>query len=109
MELSSMQRIWTSKDMEKIRIAQKLLKTPTIATGAKKKIPSLETAKIFINSVLYIKNAKFMVIYLSNFYIQNNLEEYQFIRFHISMIPQEIIDKYNLKSIVEEDGWMVLC
>ena len=65
---------------------------------------SLETAKILINSVLSTKNAKFMAIDLSNFYIQNDLEDYQYIRFHISMIPQEIIDEYNLKSIVKEDG-----
>jgi hypothetical protein len=26
-------------------------------------------------------------------------------RFHISMIPQEIIDEYNLTDIMEADGW----
>ena len=26
-------------------------------------------------------------------------------RFHISMIPQEIIDEYNLTNIMEADGW----
>ena len=66
---------------------------------------SLETAKILLNSVLSTKNAKFMSIDISNFYIQNDLEDYQWIRFHIDMIPQEIIDKYNLMNIVEDDGW----
>ena len=51
---------------------------------------SLETAKILINSVLLTKNAKFMALDISNFYIQNDLEDYQYIWFHISMIPQEI-------------------
>ena len=54
---------------------------------------SLETAKILINSVLSNKNAKFMAMDISNFYIQNDLEDYQYIQFHISMIPQEIIDE----------------
>jgi hypothetical protein len=40
-----------------------------------------------------------------NFYIHNNLKEYQYMRFHISMIPQEIIDEYNLQDIVDSDGW----
>ena len=40
---------------------------------------SLETAKILINSVLSTKNAKFMAMDISNFYIQNDLEDYQYI------------------------------
>ena len=66
---------------------------------------SIETAKILINSVLSTKNAKFMSIDISNFYIQTNLKDFQYICFHISMIPQEIIDKNNLATIMEDDGW----
>jgi hypothetical protein len=40
---------------------------------------------------------------ISNFYIHNDLKEYQYMRFHISMIPQEIIDEYNLQDIVESE------
>ena len=46
-----------------------------------------------------------MSIDISSFYIQNDLSNYQYIRFHISMIPQEIIDEYSLTSIMEDDGW----
>jgi len=46
-----------------------------------------------------------MSIDISNFFIQTDLEDYQYICFHISMTPQEIIDKYNLTEIVEDDGW----
>ena len=56
---------------------------------------SIETAKILINSVLSTKNARFMSIDISNFYIQTDLKDFQYIRFHISMIPQEIIDEYD--------------
>jgi hypothetical protein len=42
---------------------------------------------------------------ISNFYIQNYLKDYQYMRFHISMIPQEIIDEYNLTDIMEANGW----
>ena len=66
---------------------------------------SIETAKILLNSILSTKNAKFMSIDISNFFIQTDLKDYHYIRFHINMIPQEIIDEYNLKLIVEPDGW----
>ena len=66
---------------------------------------TIETAKILINSVLSTKNARFMATDISNFYTQNDLQDYEYMRFHIDMIPQEVIDEYNLMSIVENDGW----
>jgi hypothetical protein len=66
---------------------------------------SIETTKLLINSVLSTPGARLGTIDISNFYIQNYLKEYQYMRFHISMIPQEIIDEYNLKDIMEADGW----
>ena len=66
---------------------------------------SLETAKLLLNSVLSTKNARFMSIDISNFFIQTALDDYQYIRFHINLIPQEIIDEYNLTTIVDSDGW----
>jgi hypothetical protein len=66
---------------------------------------SLDTTKILINSVLSTPGARTGAIDISNFYIHNDLKEYQYMRFHISMIPQEIIDEYNLQDIVDSDGW----
>ena len=66
---------------------------------------SIETAKILINSVLSTKNAKFMSIDISNFYIQTDLEHYQYIRFPIDMIPKEVVDEYDLTTIVAENGY----
>jgi hypothetical protein len=65
----------------------------------------LDTTKILINSVLSTPGARMGAIDILNFYIHNDLKEYQYMRFHISMIPQEIIDEYNLQDIVESDGW----
>jgi hypothetical protein len=48
---------------------------------------SLEAPKLLINSVL------------------STLKEFQYLRFHISMILQEIIDEYNLEDIMAADGW----
>jgi hypothetical protein len=66
---------------------------------------SIETTKLLINSVLSTPGARLGTINISNFYIQNYLKDYQYMRFHISMIPQEIIDEYNLHDIMEADGW----
>jgi hypothetical protein len=66
---------------------------------------SIETTKILINIVLSTPGARLGTINISNFYIQNYLKDYQYMRFHIGMIPQEIIDGYNLNDIMEADGW----
>ena len=66
---------------------------------------SIETAKLLINTTISTKGAKFMAIDISNFYTHNNLKDYQYMRFAMSEIPQEIIDKYNLKTIVHEGGY----
>jgi hypothetical protein len=66
----------------------------------------IETTKLLINSVLSSPGARLGTIDILNFYIQNFLKDYQYMRFHISMIPQEIIDdEYNLTDIMEADGW----
>jgi hypothetical protein len=65
---------------------------------------SIEITKLLINSVLSTPGARLGTIHISNFYIQNYLKDYQYMRFHISMIPQEIIDEYKLNDILEADG-----
>ena len=66
---------------------------------------SIETAKLLINSTLSTKGAKFMAIDISNFYTHNDLKDYQSMRFAMNEIPQEILDEYNLETIVHEDGY----
>ena len=66
---------------------------------------SIETAKLLINSTLSTKGACFAAMDISNFYIHNDLEDYQYMRFTMKMIPQEIINEYNLEEIVHDDGY----
>ena len=65
----------------------------------------IETVKLPTNSTLSTKGEKFMAMDISNFYTHNDLKDYQYMRFAMSEIPQEIIDKYNLKTIVHEEGY----
>ena len=46
-----------------------------------------------------------MAIDIGSFYIQNDLEDFQYIRFTMNTIPQDIIDEYNLKGIVHRDSY----
>lgn len=55
--------------------------------------------------MLSTEKAKFMLINIYNFYRETDLEDFKFILFHTSMIPQEIIDEYNLSIIMEDNGW----
>ena len=66
----------------------------------------LETTKIVFNSILSTLDAKFMTIYISNMYLNMTLQEYQYMQFNINMIPQEVIDHYNLQNKVTEDRWV---
>jgi len=46
-----------------------------------------------------------MTIDIRNFYITTLLDHYEYMRMHISEIPQEIIDEYNLLEKVN-DRWI---
>ncbi len=55
----------------------------------------LELIKMHWQSVLSIENAKYMIIDIGNFYTNTPMDRYEYMRMHISEIPQEIIDEYN--------------
>jgi hypothetical protein len=65
-------------------------------------------AKILVNSTISTKNAKFMTMDISNFYLNTPLKRPEFLRLNIKDIPQEIIDEYNLKTIMDADGSIYL-
>ena len=66
----------------------------------------LETAKMVFNSVVSTPEARFMTINISNLYLNTPLQEYQYMRFNINMIPQEVIDHYGLQNKPTNDGWV---
>ena len=43
-----------------------------------------------------------------NFYLNNDLPEPEYMKLNIHIIPQEIIDKYALNKIVDDNGWVYL-
>ena len=65
----------------------------------------LPTIKMLWNSVLSTPGAKFFTLDLAKFYLGTPMACAQYMRPPIKIIPQEIINKYNLNDIVE-DRWV---
>ena len=54
-------------------------------------IVDLITAKLIFNSVLSTKNDKFMCADIDNFYLQQPMNRYDYMRIPLDIIPKEII------------------
>ena len=63
------------------------------------RMASLTTTKCLFNSVLSTPNARFMDADIANFYYKTPLDIYEYAQMPIKLIPQEIIDEYNLIDI----------
>ena len=64
---------------------------------------SIIDANIHFNSTIsYAKRrARYMTLDIKNYYLGSPMHNKQFLRIHQSMIPQEIMDKYDL--VIEDD------
>ena len=74
-----------------------LLSTPTA---------TVTTAKCLFNSVISTPGAKCLIANVKNFYLSNDLPEPEYMKLHIHIIPQEIIDEYALHKLLDENGWV---
>jgi hypothetical protein len=52
------------------------------------------------NSVISTPDGRFMTIDLKDFYLCSDLLEYEYVRIPMHLIPQEIIDLYNLEPLI---------
>ena len=62
----------------------------------------LITAKLIFNSVLSTKNAKFMCADIANFYLNNPMNRYEYMKLPLDIIPEEIIQQYNLRKLAHK-------
>ena len=69
------------------------------------KTGSLKVVKLQINSVLSTKDARFACYDISNFYLGTPMDRPEYVRIHISQIPQDFIDEYDLTKY-EHNGWI---
>jgi hypothetical protein len=76
----------------------KYVGTPTV---------DISTVKIHLNSVISTPDSKYMTVDLKGFNLNMPLEEYEYMRIPVDMIPQTIMDQYNLAPLVERGFVMV--
>ena len=62
--------------------------------------------KVFFNSIISTRGAKFMTMDIGNFYLGTPMKRKEYMRIKITDIPQEIIDQYNLRNLESPDGWI---
>ena len=60
----------------------------------------LTTMKLNVNIFIYNIKSQYMCIDVKCFYLNNCMDRSEYIMIHISMIPQEFVEKYNLKDKV---------
>jgi hypothetical protein len=65
----------------------------------------LTTAKLLFNSVISTPGATFHGGDLKNFYLNTPMDRPEYMRLKFDLIPDEIVEKYNLREYVE-DGWV---
>ena len=56
----------------------------------------LMTSKLHWNSVIATPGTKYLVVYVKNFYLNNMMPEHKYYNITLILIPQDVIDKYNL-------------
>jgi hypothetical protein len=61
-------------------------------------------AKMLFNSVISTKDARFMTMDISNFYLMTPLHHPEFIRIKLSDIPDKVIDEYKLREKATKNG-----
>ena len=61
-----------------------------------------------IKIILSTRASRCLIIDIKYFYLSTVMERYEYMRIHISIIPQEIVDRYNLLDLVNENGWVYI-
>jgi hypothetical protein len=67
----------------------------------------ITTFKILINSTLSTQEAKMMMMDIKNYYLGTPLPIYEYMRLPISILPLDIIEKYDLTRL-SVNGWVYM-
>ena len=69
---------------------------------------SVTTANCVFNSVVYTPGAMCILAGIKFFYLNNILPDPEFMRIPLKIIPHEIIDGYNLATLVDNQRWIYM-
>jgi hypothetical protein len=64
--------------------------------------------KIFLNSVISTRGARFANADIANFYLMTPLKRPEYAKIRLSDIPEEIMEEYNLREKATPDGWVYI-
>ena len=66
----------------------------------------LLTIKLLANSIISTPNTKMLTLDLKDFYLNTPMDRPEFIRIKLADIPEDVIEHYNLRDSVDEDGYV---
>ena len=69
---------------------------------------AITTIKAHWNSVISTPGSKYATLDIKDFYLNSKLKEYEYMKMHISLFPQEFINAYNLNDLVDENGFIYI-
>jgi hypothetical protein len=69
---------------------------------------SLTTTKLLLNSTISTPGAKFCAFDIKNFHYRSPMSRYEYMKIHISKIPDGIVHEYALKPLATPDGWVYM-
>jgi hypothetical protein len=64
----------------------------------------LITVKLLLNSIISMPHSKFMSLNIEDFYLMTPMKHYEYFCMKIELLPQDIIDQYDLKNKVDHNG-----
>jgi hypothetical protein len=62
-------------------------------------VADLNTTKVLFNSVISTKDAKFLGIDIKNFYLNTEMERFEYMQIPLKILPDDIIEHYKLHDI----------
>eukprot|EP00957_Ditylum_brightwellii_P173905 13239356-Ditylum_brightwellii.AAC.1 len=63
---------------------------------------AINLGKLLFNSVVSTPNAKFCTVDIKNFYLNTPMTRYEYMKIHMSLIPPEVIEQYNLNKLKDD-------
>ena len=64
---------------------------------------SFTTTKFLLNSTISTPGARFMTLYIKDYYYGTAMARYEYMKLALACIPDKIIDQYNLRAL-SSDG-----
>ena len=72
---------------------------------------TVTTRNCLLNSIVYNINDQCLNVDTDNFYLNNDLPDPEYMKIHISIIPEEVIEAYNCFTLQDKNGsvYMRIC